>query len=426
MSQSQEPLALRDYFWYPVARAIEHCRERRHCRKLSDLQWLQMGVGRCLGEHRSGRAFLQQWAMEAVDGKYVIDRSHFFGTQSSQRRCRWVEEVNRHVASNLSEHSQEIWSKLPQLDNFELYAGDGHFHAASVHEVAVEGKRRSPCHFYALNLRTRAMTHLTVGLVGSNGRKREHDMHALKRLSHGALRQGAPKGKKVLYAWDSAAIDFQQWYKWKQSSGIYFLCRNKENIRFMMKANLAIADLDAPINAGVLSDQMVGVDRGPSFRLIRYECPQTLTIHEFITNEMTLQPGVLAWIYKRRWHIEKTYDTFKNKLQETKAWGRSETAKSMQAQFLCLTHNLTVILEDYIAVHENIQNSKETQRNAKRIKQAVKKVQENNRSISPLYTVAYIHSQVSLKFIRWLRIHFNRNTSYNSALEALRYTYLAF
>jgi hypothetical protein len=33
---------------------------------------------------------------------------------------------------------------------------------------------------------------------------------------------------------------------------------------------------------------------------------------------------------------------------EKKAWGSSPTAKSTQAQFLCLTHNLMVLLEEEI------------------------------------------------------------------------------
>jgi len=34
---------------------------------------------------------------------------------------------------------------------------------------------------------------------------------------------------------------------------------------------------------------------------------------------MKIRPGVLAWLYKRRWDIEKTYDTVKNKMEESKA-----------------------------------------------------------------------------------------------------------
>ena len=42
---------------------------------------------------------------------------------------------------------------------------------------------------------------------------------------------------------------------------------------------------------------------------------------------MTLPPGLLAFIYKKRWDIEKVFDQFKNKLMENKAWEKSGNAK---------------------------------------------------------------------------------------------------
>ena len=51
-------------------------------------------------------------------------------------------------------------------------------------------------------------------------RKKKRDIRALKRTTLAALRQGAAKGRKVLYIWDRAGIDFKQWYDWKQGSGI--------------------------------------------------------------------------------------------------------------------------------------------------------------------------------------------------------------
>ena len=62
-------------------------------------------------------------------------------------------------------------------------------------------------------------------------------------------------------------------------------------------------------------------------RLITDQCPDSGEIYEFVTSELNINPGILAWIYKRRWDLEKTYDTFKNKISETKAWGDSQEAK---------------------------------------------------------------------------------------------------
>ena len=41
----------------------------------------------------------------------------------------------------------------------------------------------------------------------------KHDMHVLKRLDADVLRQHAPKGRKVLYVWDKAGIDFHAWHR---------------------------------------------------------------------------------------------------------------------------------------------------------------------------------------------------------------------
>ncbi len=61
-------------------------------------------------------------------------------------------------------------------------------------------------------------------------RNKEHDMRALKRQGIVTLRQGAAKGRKALYIWDRAGIDFRPWFKWKEN-GIYFLSREKENMK---------------------------------------------------------------------------------------------------------------------------------------------------------------------------------------------------
>lgn len=95
-----------------------------------------------------------------------------------------------------------------QLDNFDIYAGDGHFHAAAVHdERDEEGKRYAVGHLYTLNLRTHALTHLCI--TDQENRKKEREIRALKRQPTEALRQGATTGRKVLSIWDRAGIDFR-------------------------------------------------------------------------------------------------------------------------------------------------------------------------------------------------------------------------
>jgi hypothetical protein len=61
------------------------------------------------------------------------------------------------------------------LYEFYIYAGDGHYHAAAVHDVKKSGKKYPTQHFYSVDLRTHALRHLT--LADTSGiRKREHDI----------------------------------------------------------------------------------------------------------------------------------------------------------------------------------------------------------------------------------------------------------
>ena len=51
----------------------------------------------------------------------------------------------------------------------------------------------------------------------------------------------------------------------------------------------------------------------------------------YITNDFTLEPGVVAFLYYRRWDCEKFFDNFKNDLAGAKAWGKSPIAIEQQA-----------------------------------------------------------------------------------------------
>lgn len=93
-------------------------------------------------------------------------------------------------------------------------------------------RKEAAGHFVLLNLWTHFLSHL-AGADQGGARKREHDMHAIKRLEVDALRGGQPKGRKVMLAWDRAGIDFAYWHNAKMSSGLYFISREKENMKLI-------------------------------------------------------------------------------------------------------------------------------------------------------------------------------------------------
>ncbi len=258
----------------------------------------------------------------------------------------------------------------------------------------------------------------------SGNRKREHDTRALKRLDIQTLRQAAPKGRKVLYVWDQAGIDFMQWFKWKHAGGIYFISREKKNMELMVLADLPYDKRD-PVNAGVQGYQLVGCSAGVSIQRVIYRCPLSGETYHFVTNVSNVAPGLIAYLYKTRWDIEKIFNEVKNKLFEKKAWATSDTAKSMQAQFICLAHNLMLIFEDWLK-KEGVDNEIENRRKNKRLKKSLKNAQLKKEILPFFLTTPKRPTQRSVKFVRWLRNNLFMNTSFRDAVGSLERIYAVF
>jgi hypothetical protein len=266
------------------------------------------------------------------------------------------------------------------------------------------------------------MSHLTVS--DQVERKKEHDMRALKRQDIQSLRQGAGKGRKVLYVWDRAGIDFRQWYQWKER-GIYLLSREKEN---MTLETLGIHEFDItdPINRGVIADEIVGTSSaGVTLRRVTYKDPETQTIYVYLTNLPTrVPPGIVVLLYKSRWDVEKVFDEFKNKLGEVKSWASSANAKTCQACLLCLTHNLMTLMEEKIFRQSGIRNEAEIKRKTKTLAKRDEKSKSNGGGgLTVLQKCIQRLTQRTVKFIRWLKNHLDSKHSWGRALARLAKVY---
>jgi ABC-type Zn uptake system ZnuABC Zn-binding protein ZnuA len=121
--------------------------------------------------------------------------------------------------------------------------------------------------------------------------------------------------------------------------------------------------------------------------------------------------------------FEKIFDEVKNKLSEKKSWATSETAKTMQAQFICLAHNLMLIFEK-ILKQIGIENVKENHRRRARLIKTLKtKSSSEKRKLPKFLTMPKYATQRPLKFIRWLRNHLFLNTSWIVAVDSLKRVY---
>ena len=416
--ESPQLETLRQRFFAPLDRALDRAHSIRKCQEYPDQLHLRSGVGRVIDGSKSGREWVQFFCTLFT---LSLSVANFFAALRSQRRLQLLQEVDKDVRAQADEQSRkrkDPFEPYPELASFEVYASDGHTHGASAHEDPIYDKKRPVSHLFSLNLRTHTAAHLTV-TQPKRGKKAEHEIKALKRIGGATLRLGAPKGTKVIHAYDPAIVDYAQWQKWKRGHGVYVITVEKANSA-LMKTARRVWDRQAPENVGVLSDETVVSPTGATLRRVRYRDPVTGEVYRFITNELTLAPGLLAFIYKLRWDLAKVFDTFKNKLEQKKAWGKHKFAKAQQAHFITLAHNLLLMLENTLDIEEGIVDEKVHVKKAKRLAEDVERALQAGRSPNVLVQQLTRATQRSFQFIRWLRTGLILNTSWEQAVVQLR------
>ena len=185
-----------------------------------------------------------------------------------------------------------------------------------------------------------------------------------------------------------------------------------------MIGELSFEKTDAE-NSGVLSDQYIAA--GEAIRMITYYDLETDVTYEFITNlHHSVPPGAIVQLYRMRWDIEKVFDDFKNKLDETKAWSKSLTGKRMQAQFIVLAYNLLLRIRDHIEEVEGLEEETIIKKSEQRWDQTKKVYAGAEKSIPTWLEKLRRITQVSVKFIRWVASTIHTGMLVGSVPEAIR------
>lgn len=403
-------------FYKPLVNAFSLSNApKRNNPKISDLDHLRLGVSRCIAHFDSGRDFVQNRIDKLLDPNLSV--SNYFSIQKSERRLNLLQSVNEELVENYtSPVNDDPFEELECLDKYAIYAADGHYHKHASHDKHENGKNYPVGHIFAINLRNQTARHIDVTRPTD---KKEHEVKVLKRMDVNTLRMGEPTGKKVALIYDRAVIDFNQWFKWKQGSGIYIITRAKKNMKLQcLKVNSY--DKEDSINAGIISDEQVGTSKGTMIRRIKYFDSASKKTFIFITNMLNEPPGVIAFMYKKRWEVEKLYDTFKNYYFEAKAWGKANEAKCQQALFLCITHNLFLMLERKVEKETNIKDEKIIAKRKKRREEVIAQIKKENLPLNSLAIKLTRSVQRSKEFLRCFNNMLSINASWDVFIHTLK------
>ena len=387
------------------------------CAGISDIHYCQLGVLRALSSSVTGQEFLQYHADQNVA---AIDPSHFFKALQSPRRLANITSLNDLLSGPMTASVADPYAQCAELAGWDVYAVDGHYHKAACFDpkhTASDGTSRATAtgHFFRMNMRTHHMSCLAMA-EPKDGKKREHDMAAIKRSSAGSLRNGAATGRKVMLVWDKACIDYREWYRLKHNHGIYFTTCEKSNSAAEI-CSPDMLDRTNPLNDGIVSDHLVGTSTNVMLRRIAYVNPEDGVTYTYLTNDFTLPPHELVLIYKHRWDIEKIFHQFKSKMNERKSWASSKEAKKSHAIFECLAHNLLLLLEKHVEQTSGLRDEVEERKQQGRTGPRPGPAQTARNFINSALTRA---TQRTQRFIRWVRVRLYMNAPWSESLARLR------
>ncbi len=186
--------------------------------------------------------------------------------------------------------------------------------------------------------------HLRLGVpedVRVDTRSR-HETRILRDYDQDALALALTRERRSLWVVDRAFIDASFWDAKKRALQITMITRMNSNLCVDSTEGLPVAA--DPANAGVLQDLRVTLASSrEEWRLITYRARRGKML-QFLTNDSSLLPGVIAFLYFRRWEEEKCFDTWKNDFAQAKAWGKGTVAIANQARLAIITQLLVAIL----------------------------------------------------------------------------------
>jgi len=313
------------------------------------------------------------------------------------------------------------------LDEYEVYAGDGHFIEHACHTKTYDNKieQRRAGKLPKLHAAgTLYLQNLRNGLLKSysavtDGTRKSHEMPVL-RDAYNEFSENIDK-KKVILVLDRAYPD-HCWWMQRMREGCYFISRAKSSFSLQQCGEFDV-DYSLEINKGVKRCFLAGIGTSSmAMRFIDYEDPESGAQYQFYTSLSDIEPGLVAWLYFKRWTIEKTFDVTKNELGEKKAWATGKNALEIQSQIIALVHNIIRLINE--TVQDDMDDGQKTRAAAKYEKwigQRNENAQAKGREIIPmLKNIKNRIARICSQFIRCIKYNLYKKVPLRVLMPVLK------
>lgn len=359
---------------------------KRSCDIIDDVTFSRHGLLRCISTVHSGRHYLQ-----ITDEVYdeTLSHSTYFNALKSSRRMNMMKALEKQSyqlhSETLSSLGVNYLEQFPELDDYRVEAADGHFiqHACHTKKNA-SGKVFAAGFIYALNLRNGLLRPVCVV---TNGTDRHQEIPAL-RTHIEPCHEMKDSGQKHLTVYDKAVTDYAWWDRQKRDQNC-MISVLKENAVATFVESIPF-DRKDEINTGIENDGIFQ-NKKAEFHIVEYRDPETGLLHQFISTLPTsINPGVIAMLYYKRWTIEKAFNNSKSDFTERKAWSSNPNALNSQMRFTAMAYNIMRVFEEISKAQnpQRIHPSDKKYNQALDTKQAI--ARKKGRSINPLFFQARI------------------------------------
>ena len=274
--------------------------------------------------------------LDDTSSRPPVARSTWSDALASKKRLDILKQAVQALTQTYKDQLPDRYAMIAALQGRPIYAMDVTYQTESAHYNPVYpvdgGSDNQKGHLLLHTYDMRRAIPVDVGVATES----IGEMRFVKEQWEGAH---WAKQKKALYIVDRAFVDFYYWDVRKQHVQATVISRMKTTYQYDVTR---IRPLSLSVeNDGVLED----IDISPRsskqpWRLIRFQAPNR-EVYEYLTNDLTLAPGLIAFMYYRRWDEEKYFDAFKNDMASSKAWGKSKVSIEQQALLGMATYLLT-------------------------------------------------------------------------------------
>lgn len=305
---------------------------------LPTAEFILSGCLRQLLDARSLRDFVQTlFHQDAKNCLPPIARSTWADALASPKRSDILRQALALLVEQARATLTDRLAHLPGLAGREVIATDATYLTESAHYPALYpgagGTDNQKGHMLLSHFDVRKGIALAVNT-------QTHSMGEMR-----VLKQVVAQGnswldtRRAIHVVDRAFIDGAFWDQRLQRFSSTVITRLKSSLLYTAVKDQEV--LDCADNQGVVFDRQIKLKCSNGvWRLIGFISADGQS-YEYITNDLSLLPGVVAFLYHRRWDKEKYYDTFKNDLAGMKAWGKSVHAIQQQAMLGIVTTTLT-------------------------------------------------------------------------------------